>query len=87
LPRRRTTNADFHSDELNGPQRVDHRFDAVVAAVASSLLNAQAAGLEIKIVMHENEIVRGKLVLAEKTFERRTRHVHEVERAGQFDQL
>ena len=85
LPRRRTTNADFHSDELNGPQRVDHRFDAVVAAVASGLLNAQAAWLEIKIVMHENEIVRGKLVLAEKTLERRTHYVHEVERAGQFD--
>jgi hypothetical protein len=32
LPRRRTPNADFDSDELSSSQRVDHRFDAVVTA-------------------------------------------------------
>src|SRR6478736_6436177 len=53
----------------------------------SCLLDAQAARLQVQIVMHENEIVRGESVLSEKTFERRARHVHEIERARQFDQL
>src|SRR4029078_6245615 len=74
LTRRRTPDADFDSDELSRSQCVDHRFDAVVTAIPSCLLDAQAARLQVQIVMHENEIVRGELVLAEKTFERRARH-------------
>src|SRR6185503_10465977 len=87
LTRRRTPDADFDSDELGGSQCVDHRLNAVVTAMPSCLLDAQAARLEIQIVMHENEIIRGELVLAEKTLERRARHIHEIERPGQFDQL
>ena len=87
LPWGWSPDADFEPDKLSSSQRFDHRLDAVMAAMAASLFNAQASGLQIQIVVDENQIVGGELELAEEALQRRAGHVHEIERAGQFDQL
>jgi hypothetical protein len=53
----------------------------------SGLFDAKAAWLQIQIIVDENQIVDGELQLAQKTFQWRACHVHEVESAGKFDQL
>jgi hypothetical protein len=49
------------------------------------LLNTETAGLQIKVVVEENQIVGGELALPEKTFEGRAGEIHEVEGTGQFN--
>lgn len=79
--------SDFESNKLRGPQCLDDRLDAVVASMPAGLFDPEAAWLQIQIVVDENQIVDGELQLAQKAFERRARDVHEVESAGEFNQL
>lgn len=83
----RTADANFDPNKLGGAKRFDHRFDAVMTAVAAGLLELQPPRLQIEIVVNEDEMFWGERELSQKTFERGPADVHPVQQAGQLDDL
>jgi hypothetical protein len=55
--------------------------------VSAGLFDPETAWFQIQIVVNENQIVDGELQLSQKAFERRAGDIHEVESAGEFNQL
>lgn len=74
-----STDSNFHTDELRSPQCFDDRFDSVMPARPAALLDTQPPGLQIEIVMNENQIVRLDFKLAHQAFERGTCEIHPVQ--------
>src|SRR5262245_52060414 len=87
LMRRGSADADFQPYKLRSPERLDHGFDSVMAAVTACLLDSETPRFQIEIVVNKKEIVDSQVEFAQEALQRRTRDIHPVEGAGEFDQL
>src|SRR5438128_200189 len=64
LTRSRSSYSDLHPQKLWCSDRVNHRLDPIMPAMATGLLDPKTPKIEIEIVMDENQIVGSQRILA-----------------------
>lgn len=87
LTRCRSADSDLDPHKLGRPDRVNDRFDPVVASMPTGLFDPKAPQIKIKVVMDENQVVGGQRILTQEAVERRTSDVHPIEGAGELEEF
>src|SRR5262249_59535454 len=60
-----TADADLHTTDLLGAERLDHRTDTIVAAVTALHADADRPERQVHLVADDNEVVGDSVVAAE----------------------
>ncbi len=82
-----SADSDLDPHKLGRPDRVNDRLDPVMSPMSAGLFDPKTPQIKIKIVVNENQIVGGQRKLTQEAFEWRTRDVHPVEGAGEFEEF
>lgn len=79
-----TTNPYFQSHEVWSSERLDDGFDPVMSPGTTGKLDPESPGLQVEIVVHNDEFAGGETEFPQESLQRRAGNIHPIEQAGQL---